>query len=269
MNLPLLREAPHEMLKSIRGVCFDIDDTFSTAGKISSEAFEALWQLKEEGFALVPVTGRPAGWCDHIARFWPVDAVVGENGAFVFYMENGVRKRLNTPEALDPSAVTQQIEKLKQVVLSRFPQASWASDQSYREYDLAIDICEDVAPWSEQDTEALLELCKKEGATAKLSSVHVNAWFGEYTKESGLRHWMSNGSPGLQLPRPMPKPLWKEWIYIGDSPNDEPLFQAFQESVGVANLKPFLTRLKYPPRWLTEEESGAGFVELAEALLSV
>src|SRR4051812_18334202 len=90
-------------LKGLVGVCLDIDDTLSTEGQLTADAYEALWRLKAAGHAVVPITGRPAGWCDHIARFWPVDAVVGENGAFTFYMEGGVRRRIDTPAGEAPA----------------------------------------------------------------------------------------------------------------------------------------------------------------------
>jgi HAD superfamily hydrolase (TIGR01484 family) len=244
---------------SVRGVCLDIDETLSTRGKLTAEAYSALWALKNAGFLVVPITGRPAGWCDHFARFWPVDAVVGENGAFVFYMENGVRKRLDT-EAPGPSR--QKAEALGRKILARFPQARWASDQAYREYDLAIDICEDVPAWSRPDIDALLELCAKEGAHAKLSSVHVNAWFGEFDKRKGFENWLKAGSPGAAK-----KVDFKDWLFIGDSPNDEPMFAAFGQTVGVANLGVYLDRLKHPPRWITKSESGAGFAEMAHGLI--
>src|SRR5690606_18987340 len=112
-----------------------------------------------------------------------------------------------------------------------YPHARWASDQPYREYDLAIDFCEDVEPWDRFDVDALVALCKEEGAHAKVSSIHVNAWFGDYDKITGFRAWLDAGAPGLNRGD---VPKWDEWIYIGDSPNDEPAFKAFRHSVGVA-----------------------------------
>jgi hypothetical protein len=253
-------------LARVKGVCLDIDDTLSSSGKLTSEAFDALWSLKKAGFAVVPITGRPAGWCDHIARFWPVDAVVGENGAFVFSMEGGKRRRLDTlgEDAGTTDERRERLEELGRKIRKRFPHAEWASDQAYREYDLAIDFCEDVPAWPREDVDALLELCKNEGAHAKLSSIHVNAWFGDFDKRSGLENWLFHGAPGLKGP----VPAWDEWLFIGDSPNDEPLFASFHMSVGVANLAKYLDRLKNPPRWITPGESGTGFAEMARKLVS-
>src|SRR5882672_2785905 len=78
--------------RRIRGVLTDIDDTLTSEGKLTPEAYDALERLHEAGFLVVPITGRPAGWCDHIARMWPVDAVVGENGAFYFRYDAAARK---------------------------------------------------------------------------------------------------------------------------------------------------------------------------------
>ncbi|MBC7692815.1 MAG: HAD-IIB family hydrolase [Methylotenera sp.] len=284
--------ASEKELRKVKGVCLDIDDTLSTHGKLTAEAYQALWNLKNAGFFVVPVTGRPAGWCDHFARFWPVDAIIGENGAFIFYMHEGKRKRLDTLGAAAGTEVTrkQNLEELGIKILARYPFAKWASDQSYREYDLAIDICEDVQAWKSEDVQGLLELCHAQGAKAKLSSIHVNAWFGEFDKRKGFENWMKLGYPGLENARGpdstvLALPAENEWLFIGDSPNDEPLFATFEFSVGVANLKKYLSpqtqtqnssqnpaqppALTHPPRWLTQAESGAGFVQMSDRLVAL
>lgn len=250
-------------LKKVKGVCLDIDETLSTRGKLTAAAYDSLWALQDAGFAVVPVTGRPAGWCDQIARFWPVDAVVGENGAFTFFMKDGKRGRHSTPGV--EANPKRRLDQLADKVLARFPHAKWASDQAYREYDLAIDICEDVPHWPDADIETLLKLCEVEAAHAKLSSVHVNAWFGDYDKRRGMESWLGAGAPGIAAPQIAPQ--WDEWLFIGDSPNDEPMFASFQFSVGVANLNRYLDRVKNPPTWITAAESGAGFAEMATRLI--
>lgn len=249
-----------EDLKGIRGVCLDIDDTLSTHGKLTDEAYAALWELKERGFWVVPLTGRPAGWCDMIARFWPVDAVVGENGAFTFSMNKGRRIRLDTPFEMKPAQARAKLAKLRAAILRAFPDARFASDQAYREFDLAVDFCEDVRPWPEARVQKLLQFCERAGAHAKLSSIHVNTWFGSYDKLTGFRHWLS------KTPR---APRLESWLFIGDSPNDEPLFRGFSKSVGVANLKRYLPRLQNAPTWMTSKACGAGFAEMARVLVKM
>ena len=257
---PLSELAPH--LHEIKGVCFDIDDTFSSHGKLTDQAFTALWNLKRAGYALIPVTGRPAGWCDLIARFWPIDGVVGENGAFSFYMQNKKRARLDTLPAAEAALAKSKLKSLKETIQKQYPQAECASDQDYREYDLAIDFCEDVPAWKEADVDGLVKFCESQGAIAKISSIHVNTWFGRYTKIEGIRHFLKSAGPGLKLPS------FDEFVYVGDSPNDEPMFKAFPLSVGVANVRPFLAKMKHPPAYVTPSEAGAGFSELADLLLN-
>jgi HAD superfamily hydrolase (TIGR01484 family) len=249
-------------LKSkIKGLCFDIDDTFSSHGKITAEAFQALWNLKNAGIRLIPVTGRPAGWCDHIARFWPVDAVVGENGAFTLYMDDGKLKRFNTLNPTDNTAAISKLAALRKTLESEFTGMSYASDQAYREFDLAIDFCEDVPAWEESEVQRLVKVCEREGAIAKISSIHVNTWFGRYTKIEGIQKFLaSDAAKKLGLP------AMNQLIFAGDSPNDEPMFAAFEESVGVANVRKFLSQMKHPPKYITSQEMGAGFSELARFL---
>jgi len=254
------------LLGKLKGLCFDIDDTFSTHGKITAEAFQSLWDLKNAGVKLIPVTGRPAGWCDHIARFWPVDAVVGENGAFTLFMEhdsNGREKlrRFDTLSVADVKDAKDRLAALKTIILKEFPHAQYASDQPYREFDLAIDFCEDVAPWKDSEVTRLVKVCEDAGAIAKISSIHVNTWFGKYTKIEGIQKFLaSDAAQSLHLPS------MDQLIFAGDSPNDEPMFATFQESVGVANVKKYLPMMKNPPKYITTGEAGIGFAELAKFL---
>lgn len=257
------KDASNQDLKQIKMVCFDIDDMVTSDGKLTPESYSAMWDLKRAGFILMPITGRSAAWCDHFARFWPVDAVVGENGAFTFFMQDGVRRRIDTL-GNNSGQAKQAIVDLKRIVRERFPEAKWASDQEYREYDLAIDICEDVSPWSHSQIDELLQLCETVGAHAKLSSIHVNAWFGNYDKCQGIRYWLDSGAPGLKSE----VPKWDEMIFIGDSPNDAPMFKAFKQSVGVANIAPYWDNLVARPTWVTEAKSGDGFIEFSEKLIS-
>ena len=256
-----------EAKKQIKGICFDIDDTFSTHGKITPVAFDALWALKNAGYYLIPVTGRPAGWCDHLARFWPVDAIVGENGAFTFYMHEGIRKRMDTLSDIDSSLAKSKLKALGEAVKKKFPHAEFASDQNYREYDLAIDFCEDVKPWPAQQVDDLVAFCESQGAIAKISSIHVNTWFGHYTKRDGIKKFVDFARVNLDSKYPKFGTSGEEWIYVGDSPNDEPLFEIFSKSVGVANVAQFLPKMKFHPTWITSKPCGDGFAELARLLL--
>lgn len=247
----------------IRCVLTDIDDTLTTDGRLTAEAYAALEALQKQGLLVVAVTGRPAGWCDHIARMWPVDAVVGENGAFYFRYDEKQRKLLKRflLSADDRAANRLRLDALRTDILDQVPGADVASDQLYREADLAIDFCEDVDPLPWSEVERIVDLFTDAGATAKVSSIHVNGWFGSYDKLTMTRTLMDECF-GLDLDRDK-----ASFVFVGDSPNDAPMFAFFPHAVGVANLAQFEDRLEAHPTYVTDEPSGAGFAALAKALI--
>jgi HAD superfamily hydrolase (TIGR01484 family) len=77
-----ISQFPIHIKKNIHFILTDIDDTLTHNGRLPADVFVAMERLKEAEIRTIPITGRPAGWCDHIARMWPVDGLVGENGAF-------------------------------------------------------------------------------------------------------------------------------------------------------------------------------------------
>ena len=251
--------------RRIRGILTDIDDNLTTEGKLTPDAYDALGRLREAGFLVVPITGRPAGWCDHIARMWPVDAVVGENGAFYFRYDAKMRKL--EKRFLDDEATRAgkraRLKRLGDKILAEVPGAALASDQLYRESDLAIDFCEDVPPLPAASVDRIVALFEEAGCTAKISSIHVNGWFGDYNK-LGMSRRLLNEAFGIDLDR-----LRDQFVYAGDSPNDQPMFAYFPHAVGVANVRDFTDRLQDKPRYVTPSRGGAGFAELAAGLLAV
>ena len=245
----------------LRGLLFDIDDTLTTAGRLTAEAYAALERLQRAGRIVIAVTGRPAGWCDHIARMWPVDAVVGENGAFYFRRENGkLHKRFHDPEAVRADKRA-RLAAIAQRVLATVPGCALASDQAYREADLAIDYREDVAPLPIEVAERIAALMRAAGLSAKISSIHVNGWFGAYDKLAMSRVLFSERF-AIDLDAAN-----AHYAYAGDSPNDAPMFSYFVNSVGVANIARFSGHLAAAPKYVTRSESGAGFAELVAHLL--
>lgn len=260
-----LSECPRSRLATVEGVFADIDDTLTTDGTLTAAAYSALERLRNAGVRVFPITGRPAGWCDHIARMWPVDAVVGENGAFYFRYDKTsqrmIRSYVDTAE--DRSANRTRLAAISKAVLAEVPGAAVSADQNYRETDLAIDFCEDVPTLAQEEIERIVAIFQKHGATAKISSIHVNGWFGTYDKVTMTRRMMAEqfGTDDTQLR--------DRYLFIGDSPNDAPMFAFFPDAVGVANVRAFAESMDTLPAWVTETESGAGFVELAEAILAV
>ena len=263
-HIPSFVDASRAELSSIRAIFFDIDDTITSHRKLTSESYEALWNLKSCGYFLIPITGRPAAWCDHIVRFWPVDAIIGENGAFVFFMANGKRSRIDYNDA-GQEVISQRLNSLRKEIENKFPEAVCASDQRYREYDLAIDICEDVPAWSMDRIAELKSFVEQQGFKAKLSSIHLNIWHGEHEKAKGIELWLNAGMPGVGGRRLQQE----EMIFIGDSPNDAPLFAYFKNSVAVANIEKYIPDLPALPSWITTKESGEGFCQFAGKMTKI
>lgn len=244
-------------LSSVRYILHDIDDTITNDGKLLPESYAALWKLSRAGFKVIPVTGRPAGWCDMILRQWPVDAVVGENGAFVDYFEGSTKKRFFHP-AVPKERLSEKLDEIKEACLKEVPGCRVSKDQSYRVCDLAIDFNEDVH-LGLAAAEKIRAIAGRFGAVAKVSSIHVNIWFGDYTKV-GMAELFLRQQLGEDR-------LEDKVIFFGDSPNDEPMFERFPLSVGVANIRPFAGSLEHLPAFVTEGEGGIGFAEAAELLV--
>ena len=236
----------------------DIDDTLTTGGKLTAQAYAALEELKRGGKRVIPVTGRPAGWCDHMARMWPVDAVIGENGAFYFWFSNGRLHQRFIDDAATRKHKRAMLEGLAEQILREIPGAALASDQPYRASDLAIDYCEDVPALPLQAAERIAALMRAAGLTARISSIHVNGWFGDYDKLATTR-LLCRERFGLDLACANPR-----LVFAGDSPNDAAMFAFFENSVGVANVRRF-PGLR--PKFVTQAESGAGLAEVAAHLL--
>jgi len=247
--------------RDVKTVLVDVDDTLTTGGKLTAEAYAALERLHAAGRVVVPVTGRPAGWCDHIARMWPVDAVVGENGAFYFFFSDGKLNKRFLEDATARARKRFRLDAIAQRILSEVPGCALAADQSYRETDLAIDYCEDVPPMPLEAAERIAALMREAGLEAKISSIHVNGWFGDYDKLATSRLLFAERF-GLDLHRSS-----GEFVFVGDSQNDAPMFGFFENSVGVANVRRFDGRLATSPKYVTRGSSGAGFVELVGHLL--
>ena len=249
----------------MRAVLTDIDDTLTDDGRLSATAYGALQRLRDAGLIVVPVTGRPAGWCDLIARQWPVSAVVGENGAFWFRYDDTARRMIKRFH-LDDNArrdARQRLDRLATRILADVPGTALASDQGYRDADIAIDFCEDVPPLDADSVERIVAIMEAAGATARVSSIHVNGYFGSYDKLTMSRALFAECF-GIDLDAER-----QSVVYAGDSPNDEPMFAHFPHAVGVANVADFASRMTALPAYITAGRGGGGFTELADALLAV
>ena len=259
----------NEFNSKIEFVLTDIDDTLTTEGQLGSLAYEALWKLRDAGLKLIPITGRPAGWCEMIARFWPVEGVIGENGGFYFrYAANlgEKNKKMQRWFFADSATITQNKLKLSVIekeVIKEVPGTALASDQFCRLMDLAIDFCEDVPPLPPSEVGKIVRIFEKHGAQAKVSSIHVNGWFGPYDKLTTTLRFLQtefNLSEAEAL---------EKCAFVGDSPNDEPMFKKFPHSFGVGNVAHFSNQMKHLPTYKANSNGGEGFFEIANRILSL
>ena len=250
--------------KGVKYILMDIDDTLTLRGKLPAASFGALWKLHEAGLKLVPVTGRPAGWCDCIVREWPVDGIVGENGALAFWEEHGTNaaglpalKHLYHREAVRNNHPV--LAEIRRQALAEVPGLRDAKDQFARLFDIALDFAEEEPVLPLSAAEKARDIALASGAMAKISSIHVNIWMGKYDKLSMAEQFLKErfGWQGDV----------SEVVFAGDSPNDEPMFSRFPLACAVANISRFSDLIKNLPAFAASREGGEGFAEIAETLL--
>ncbi|MDR0313931.1 MAG: HAD-IIB family hydrolase [Treponema sp.] len=282
---PISEISPLEA-KGVKYILMDIDDTLTKDGKLLAASYNALWKLNEASLKVIPVTGRPAGWCDLIAREWPVHGVVGENGALAFWEEdeelgmrneewgtgnreqragNGERgKRHSSLKTMfHGNAIRNDHPVLRRVVeraFGEFPELRLAKDQFARLFDMAMDFAEEDPVLPLSVAQRVKAIAEEEGAMAKISSIHVNIWMGKYDKLSMAEDFLSKRFGWI-------RDNANEVIFVGDSPNDEPMFVRFPLACAVANIKRYSSLISHYPAYVATKECGEGFAEIAETLL--
>jgi HAD superfamily hydrolase (TIGR01484 family) len=245
----------------VRVLLFDVDDTLTTQGKLTAEAYGALETLQRAGLRTVAVSGRAAGFCDYAARMWPVDAVIGENGGFCYRFAGGKLQREYREAPEVRARNRERFAAIARAVIAAVPGCIVASDERYRETDFAIDYAEEVTALPIEAAQRIAGLMRHEGLHIAISSIHVHGWFGNYDKLVTARDLLARHfqiDAGQEL---------RSALYVGDSPNDASMFAYFPKSVGVANVRRFAGLLAAEPKYVTHASYGAGFAELAAYLL--
>ena len=253
---------PQTAREKIVGVFTDIDDTLTTEGVITSDALQALSDLKAAGLMVIPITGRPVGWSLPFASTWPVNALVAENGA-VALLHDASNKQVTKIYQQDSAIRShnfEQMQRIAQKVLKEIPGTVMAQDSAGRETDIAFDHSE-FHKLTAAQIQQVVQLLQQEGMTATVSSIHINAWFGSHNKWEGAQ-WILKELTGRNLKQEL-----DQWVYVGDSTNDQIMFEHFTHSVGVANILKFVKQLQFLPIYVTSKERGSGFKEVAHTLL--
>ncbi|MEZ5607693.1 MAG: HAD-IIB family hydrolase [Burkholderiaceae bacterium] len=268
-----LTQWPQAARARITGVFTDIDDTLTTEGAITPDALDALAALRTAGLHVIPITGRPVGWSESLAASWPVDAIVAENGAVALIPQNsdqiglqpiyqGRKQLLKIYQQPAPTRTANfaRMQRVLAEIEATVPGARRAQDSSGRECDIAIDHSE-FTQLPQAAIDRCVALMHAAGMNATVSSIHINGWYGAHDKWEGAC-WIVRELFGRDL-----RAETEHWVYVGDSTNDQLMFEHFAHSVGVANIARFVPQLTTLPRYVTRGERGAGFAELARVLL--
>jgi HAD superfamily hydrolase (TIGR01484 family) len=257
-----LSEFPATTRRAIRYILTDVDDTLTHDGRLSPETYGALARLQRAGIRVMPVTAASAGWCDLIARMWPVDAVIGENGGLCFCAQKtpGVVRRYYWSDDVERHEHNERLKTIADRIVRLVPGTALSQDQGYRETTLALADRDGILP-DRLKIEAISALLRDAGARTTINSMWVLGWLGDFNKLSMTRR-MLREIYGIDT-----EVQADAVLYVGDSLNDEPMFRYFANSVGVSTVRQFLDRLSAPPAWVTLGPGGAGFVEVAEMLL--
>lgn len=267
-----LAQWPLRARRGLVGVLTDIDDTLTTNGALTADALQALVALKAAGLAVIAITGRPVGWSEPFARTWPVDAIVAENGAVIIQKLNQIGpqgtvclreplSKLYIQDAYIRRANWVRMQQVAQRVITEVPGALLAKDSAGRETDIAIDHSE-FTHLSPDTIAQVVAILQSEGMHATVSSIHINGWFGGHDKWVGAC-WSVKTIFGRDLAAERAR-----WAYVGDSTNDQRMFEALPNSIGVANIRRFEAQMTCKPTYITHRERSAGFAQVAFAVLA-
>ncbi|MCV2357057.1 HAD-IIB family hydrolase [Paucibacter sp. B2R-40] len=250
---------PPERLRNLRGVLTDIDDTLTAHGEIAPAALASLQALRDASVPVIAITGRPSGWSEPFALAWPLLAIVAENGAVMLRRdEAGLLRREFSQDAPTRRANFLRLQTCAANVLKRVPGTRLATDSGGRLTDIAIDHRE----FAQLDAAQIAAVCAvmcEHGLVATVSSIHINGWIGEHNKWTAAA-WTVQALLGEKFDA-------QRWLYIGDSANDQLMFERMPLSVGVANIAQWAPRMQHLPVYVTEAARGDGFAEVARALL--
>jgi HAD superfamily hydrolase (TIGR01484 family) len=254
---PLVEASPVEFQR-VRFVLTDMDETLTFQGRLAAQTYDALERLQRVGVKVIPVTAAPAGWCDQMARMWPVDGVIGENGGFYFQRDthSHVLKRLFWHGENERQWVTSELARIAQTVQAAVPSAIFAEDQPFRLTSIAF-----AQPENPNVRTALIAALRASGADVTVNNLWVLGWLGGYDKLTMTRRVLAESHALDVTTNP------NAVLYVGDSTNDAPMFAFFRHTVGVSTITRYLSEIPTLPNWITTGAGGAGFVEVANAVI--
>jgi HAD superfamily hydrolase (TIGR01484 family) len=249
---PLSQISTHD-LSNISLIATDLDGTLTTASKFTSQLLQAFDDLAAVGVNVLIVTGRSAGWVNGLAHYLPVVGAIAENGG-LFYPSNSETTVTLTPID-DMLTHRQQLAATFAQLKAKFPQIQESADNRFRVTDWTFD----VAGLSTNELQILAALCQNMGWGFTYSTVQCHIKPQGQDKAVGLLKVLREYFPTYAP---------QQVVTVGDSPNDESLFDAryFPLSVGVANVLEYIENLQHHPTCVTAAAEGEGFCELARII---
>ena len=254
-----LMQAPRDTFRSVRFVLTDMDETLTHHGRLSARTYQSLERLQQAGIKVIPVTAAPAGWADQMARMWPVDGVICENGG-LFLQRDGHHAVIRHwwHPSNQRTAIAQKLQTIAEHVMGQIPAARFADDQPFRQTSIAF-----AQPDSPTDQTALVAALRQAGADVTINNLWVLGWLGGYDKLTSSRRILADVF-GVDIQTASGR---DQILYCGDSTNDAPMFAFFRHTVGVSTVRHYLHEIPIPPQWITQGPGGDGFVEMVDAVL--
>ncbi|NEP46161.1 MAG: HAD-IIB family hydrolase [Okeania sp. SIO2H7] len=253
---PLSNLSDNKALQNLRLVAADLDGTITKNGKFTPAFLRAMEKLTAANIQMLIVTGRSAGWVQAIKNYLPVIGAIAENGG-VFFPGFGEEPELLTPIE-NPTVYRQQLGDIFQHLKSQFPDIVESSDNRFRLTDWTFD----VGGLSNSNLQTLQQLCGERNYGFTYSNVQCHIKPLEQDKATGLLQVLSRYFPQWET---------EQIVTVGDSPNDESLFDKskFSLSVGVANIIDYADKLRHRPVYITTNKEADGFCELVEILIAI
>jgi len=230
----------------MKKMLMDFDGTLTIDGMITSVVLKELEFLKSnfKDLELILITGRSYGWANCLIQTLPFDSIIFEQGA-------GMIKRFNPFEVIYyPHFEKNEKENIINTVKMIDPNLKLSADQDLRLTDVAVEIVDK----SLDEIKKVLETLSKHFSTdykCVLSNIHINIYKGSYNKLLAVRHFFDLNSVDE-----------KECFFVGDSLNDESMFQYFTNSFGVGQIRKILHLFEHPPKHILDKNEGAGLADL-------
>lgn len=250
-----------DALQSVRLIATDMDGTLTQQGQFTAALLHALTDLAEVGITVLIVTGRSAGWVQGLVSYLPIAGAIAENGG-LFYPglqlgQSGVQTRKLLVPITDFDPHRRQLAAMFQALRKEFPTLCESEDNRFRLTDWTFD----VQGFTPDDLERMRDRCQAQGWDFTYSTVQCHIKLPDQEKAIGLAQVLEQYFPPFDA---------ATVVTVGDSPNDESLFDraSFPLSVGVANLLHYTDRLTHLPTFVTRSAEVEGFCELADRVIS-